>query len=503
MARPRSYEGSRRSPTKSVTDRFLREPPLGGSVAEQEKSLLEYYSCEDTFIRRVHASLPGLFVHVGPKGSGKSAIQTYIMQRADEFNARVLSVRPDDVALWSLAKASLDYGDARFDVRWVNKTLWNYLFTVEILKEEYKADLSGFWSKIMGLFGGERARIRRLLERGITASDRSTFSTRFSELIEEVRLSADELGEVAIKTRAPKDVNEDARKKSAPILNDLHHVVAHLDRLVKNQYIVLLDDLDENWTGEAAHVQLLESLLSSLLSLSRTKMATFVVALRQDIYRTLSPEDPDKIRQSITRVCWGKEQIRRILKDRIKWATDLTAVSDEFNEILDTDCSLTKFWQVVGDNPRRAIQILERCIVECKDLGLHRLSKDRFDGVLEEMSSAFLSDLDNLYRYQYPGLRWISQSFREIGSQFGYEKAESLCVILLERFEEERQPLLSWMRGCVEQPLDLMRILLSVGLLQYKVRRDSQPRDFNEYVDTLDKAAWYSVHSSYLPGLGL
>jgi hypothetical protein len=128
---------------------FTRTPPLGGSVAEREQDLPSYYLDVAGHVAAVRHSLPGLFVFIGPKGAGKSAIQRMILEQESTFNAEMLTIRPDDLSLWSIVKAPQLAGSLHkeIDARWLNKTLWNYLFVVEILKKEY-GDSDTIWRKI-------------------------------------------------------------------------------------------------------------------------------------------------------------------------------------------------------------------------------------------------------------------------------------------------------------------------------------------------------------------
>jgi len=92
----------KRKPTIEAPVRlFRRTPPLGGFTAENEPSLPDYYSSRAIFLDRIQGSIPGLFVLVGEKGSGKSAIIKMLENEQHKIDARIVPIRPSDLSIGS------------------------------------------------------------------------------------------------------------------------------------------------------------------------------------------------------------------------------------------------------------------------------------------------------------------------------------------------------------------------------------------------------------------
>lgn len=489
---------------RPIAELFPRSVALGGSVAEDEKELAAYFLDDERLVVRVKEGMPGLFIFLGPKGSGKSAVQRMIEEEATQIPAKVFTLRPADIALWTLAQAPTLAGDAfkTLDSRWLNKTLWSYLFVVELLRREY-GDFPSAWLKLQTVFSKKKGQIARLIERGVTAGDTSSFSERFLEVVEELKVGGKVAGqgiELSYKGR------ESTADEAPTILNDLMAVTNRLGSLLHHHYLILIDDLDQNWTGNEQHILLLEALLAALQALSKAKSVSFVVALRDDIFKALHPDDPDKLRQSTIRLDWSQKRLKALVRERIKWATGSEASSaDGFPEVFAEKTNLRHLWEVGGPNPRRVLQLLNAVIEECKRRGIARADEKLLRDVAEMHSQEFLGDLDTLFRFERPGLRFIAQSLRRIGNkQFDADQLTLFCADLLERLDSAPSDARGavWAQGFINSPHTLGCELLRTGLLLYKSSRDSAPRPFVEG-DQVDSRSFFAVNPTYALGLGL
>ncbi|NVJ23580.1 hypothetical protein HUW62_20350 [Myxococcus sp. AM011] len=485
---------------------FTKTPPLGGAVAEQEVDLANYYIelDDEKHLDSIRENIPGLFIFIGPKGVGKSAVQRMVEERKTSFDAKIISIKPEDIALWTLAKSTQLADDiySGLNSQWLNKLLWNYLFILEILRQEY-GDTPTLWSKLASVFKSDMSRVRRLIESGIRDSADPSLSSRFIQVIEEIKLS----GKVgAIEAATELKLREPATKQqSGNILNDLSTVTSKLKNILDHNYIILLDDLDQEWTGAPRHIELLEALLSSLQTLSRSGKITFVVALRDDIYKALSPDDPDKLRQSIRVMHWTQKSLKTIIRERIRWATSYTASTAEgFPEIFEEGINLHMLWEVCGDNARRTLSVVDSLITEARREGRSRVTSDILRTVAERMSTEFLHDLDNLHKHTKPGLKFIAQSARKTGKQFSLKDSQELCLDLLVRFENNESGChrAKWAEQLAHTPGMLMVSLLETEFLLYKSGRDSAPRPYTPN-DAVDERTWFAVNPIYALGLGL
>lgn len=497
MARKKN---STKPPIADPLSLFRRSPPLGGFTAENEPSLGDYYSSRENYLDKIQKNIPGLFVLVGEKGSGKSAILRMMEGERHQCDARTISIRPSDLSIWSIAKFPELLSDVYRDVepRFLNKTLWNFLFVTELLRKEH-GDEAHTLEKIATLFRGsasDPARIRRLIGKGLSLGTNTSMSARFMDIIEEIKLSIKVPGGVA--SLEAKLVPKTAATNASNILHDLTAITTNLGDHLKKNYLILLDDLDQDWSESEQHVALLEGLFGSMLHLQRTHRVSFVAGLREDIYRRLKPEDGDKIRQGIKHVGWEKKDIEQMILARIKWSTGGNPI-DIWQSLVDERVRISELWHASGFNPRRALTMLETMIENGKRRSCQRIDLEIFNEALHSASIGFLTDVATLHRNGYPGLDEISRSIRVvISSEFDFDGMETICADVAGRWDKDKSlRQCGWVREHVDNPLDFARVLLETGVLLYKLGRDARPERYSPRIMLIDDQCWYAVNPSY------
>lgn len=63
--------GKQKRAPRPLSERFKGHQPLGGSVAEREAHLAEYYTEKDRYVGRIAQGLPDFFILLGDKGGRK------------------------------------------------------------------------------------------------------------------------------------------------------------------------------------------------------------------------------------------------------------------------------------------------------------------------------------------------------------------------------------------------------------------------------------------------
>jgi hypothetical protein len=97
-------------------------------VAERETDLPVYYTEKERYVDRIANGLPDFFILLGDKGAGKSAIQEMLASELASSSFRVVKLKPEDIAIFSLTKDRLIEPSAGIDQRWFAKTLWTYSY---------------------------------------------------------------------------------------------------------------------------------------------------------------------------------------------------------------------------------------------------------------------------------------------------------------------------------------------------------------------------------------
>lgn len=479
-----------------LKQRFRGNHPLGGGVAEREDRIGEYYVAIDRYVQPMRESLPGIVIHVGPKGAGKSAIQKVALLERATFSDRLIELRPDEIKLWTAANSTNLLKADGVDPRWLNRTLWTYLFCVEVFRAEFN-DFSGLWDRLV------RARVdkdvgsaRRLIERSYSRDDSRSLTERLLDLIEEVKV-AGSLPDGTSAEASAKLRKSDPREST--ILTELQAVSRNLSKLLKHRYVILLDDLDQDWTNTPPHRLLLDAMIAAIQKLSRSGCVSFVVALRDDIFNSLQIDDRDKLREDVVYVTWDERQLKEMITARCKWADASESSSATFDSTFDPACGMRRVWDVAGANPRRAIQICEAAIVKARDAGLSLVTPEILNEAVLHCSQEFLRDLGVLHQYVYPELVQIALLLRSVRLEFDYADLEDVAV----RVAETVAPDLEWARSLSDDPISLASQLMELRLLQFKESRAALPCPYIRETHTVSKDTWYSVHPSYRPALGI
>lgn len=291
---------------------------LGRVVAEQDRSLLEYYVSPERYVHRaLDFNDPSAFF-IGTKGAGKSAILQMVRLSKDNDAKRIIDISPDDLAFTALANVQADTPLLRASDKnqWLFKSLWDYVLSLEIIRREAP---SGDWkSKLKNLVPwGETRQLKRLLD--ISLADdgtRRTLTSKILQLVKEVELNMDV--PESIGGTATVRLNKDASKSDAlPLLSQVNQVAKRLSDSLKTPYWILIDDLDLHWNGSPTQTAFIAALFLSLRSFSKPPWLKCVVAMRDDIYRVLPLEDKDKTRDSICYVNWDQASVKGMISKRI------------------------------------------------------------------------------------------------------------------------------------------------------------------------------------------
>ena len=252
----------RRRPGKSRT-LLKRASDLGRLVAEDDTNLQSYYVGRECYLDRALDMEDPIIFYMGPKGIGKSAVLQMIrLEKAHDLN-RIISLSPDDLAFSAFANFHIEssiVGDIAKG-QWLFKCLWDYVLLMELWERENLATQDR-WSSFKKLFRSkDERRIQRLFNITITDEGRAlSLTDRILQLIKEVELSAQK-GEVKVSGKVKV---EHGGSEQFQLLSEINHAVKSLPGMLRNEYYVLIDDLDLYWENEPSQNTLIAALFLSL-----------------------------------------------------------------------------------------------------------------------------------------------------------------------------------------------------------------------------------------------
>lgn len=476
---------------------------LGLVEAENDKQLDKYYVGRDQYLVRALDFDDPICVFVGPKGVGKSAVlQMVRLTKAADAN-RIIDVRPDDLAFHSLsniARSTPILEDAGRNQH-LFKSLWDYVLAIEIAHREYKQQhIILKWLQDFLTTDYNKKQVQRLLKKTFddTGSE-VTLSSKIVALVEEIELSfsSGEMdGAAAVK------LNKDPQTWSTQLsllslINDAAKALTRPDFL-KNEYHILIDDLDLHWHGTTIQNAFIGSLFLSLRRLNNSPKLKFCVSLRDNIFEAIPIVDKDKIRDSVCRVEWEANAVKEMLNSRIINSIP-SAKNRIWGELFPPNAFSILFSHTNG-MPREMIRLTSLALSIAKQNGNSSVSASDMNKAFRDFAEERISDSASVYQQKYPALDRLYRRFRGKDREFNTEILREIAFDVAE--ESERGVTGNhdvWVAGYLDNPLGLARILLETGFLLFKSDRKAEPRPFDPDMDRLDENSFFAIHRMYAP----
>lgn len=322
---------------------FRKNENLGALGAEEDGEFLE--DCfEDTgdlaVLSDTHA--PQRIV-IGRTGVGKTALLLQLQQQEE----KVAWLEPDELSLQYLSNSTilryLDELGVNLDLFY--RLLWRHILAVELIQLKYhlrsEGDQKTLFAKIGRLFGDKRKQeaLDYLMEWG----DRFWEGTelRVHEVTE--KFESDLRSKLGAKARildagieAADKVSAEDHKEIKHLAQDVvNHVQIHqlsrvMDFLKEDvfnkehpRHYVVIDRLDENWVDDRLRYRLIRALIETTRDFKKIDNTKIVIALRTDLLHRVIRETRDagfqeeKYQPLYLRVYWTKEQLMRVLDQRV------------------------------------------------------------------------------------------------------------------------------------------------------------------------------------------
>jgi len=384
-----------------------RAVDIGRLVAEEDPNLRSYYVGREVYLDRALNIDDPIIFYMGPKGIGKSAVLQMIRLEKEHDIKRIINISPDDLAFSALVNLHPE-SPILADVtkgQWLFKSLWDYILLMELWERE-NSGTQDILKNFMRLFRSkDERRIRKLFN--ITITDKGnplTLTDRIIQLIKEVEISAKtESVEVSGKVKIEHDVSSQFQ-----LLSEINHAVKTLPVILRNEYYVLIDDLDLYWENEPNQNAFIAALFLSLRRLSR-RPVKFIVSIREDIYRCLPLTDKDKSRDRLQLMEWDLNSVREMLEKRILFALKCKPI-DIWGNVFPIN-SFDMIAKHSTKKPRELIRLVDLCLNRAVMNGHKRVFEDDISEALIEYSIERLGDLVSEYRFIYPNLDVVLQKF--------------------------------------------------------------------------------------------
>ncbi len=426
----------------------LENISFGEIAAESEIRNLKGYFIETSSFNRVISGKKT--VVIGRKGSGKTAIAIAILGKGKpSYQAEI--IEPDKYPWEFFSKFS-----SKRRERELHMMLWKLLILIElsklIVEETSKRKKDSQKAKDL----------KKFLQKNNLLQYKSQKAKSLRDRIESVKFNTGFLGiEAEIALASEKDLKpyfHHITGLSEALYNKIILTLSH-----STQYFLLFDELDRGWDCSKDKKDFIIGLfqaskqINDMFRSDGFDKVSSVVFLRSDIYRTLQFEGKGKLMQSLEELKWSKEQLIKIIANRIRWSLNQelstpSAISRVFtDEKLAYHQSLIDYMIRLSFKQPRHILLFAIFAHEIAiEANSNQIGKFHVQKAEEKYSETILQELSEELQPQFSEFKDWMEILRSIGrSEFEGE-----------RFIED-----SFFVKGDENPIDVLKTLFDFGIL--------------------------------------
>lgn len=476
---------------------------FGAPAAERDiaQGLVQYFVESDAFGRM---SARQKTIVIGNRGTGKSALFKVLAERSRKAGAIVLELNPENYSYEMLCGALKAEGAGSWAKHGAFASAWKYLIYVLVMKELTK--------KGSKLKTGSAAKIYSYLRDHHAGVADTPIAVLISYL---KRIEGLKIGtyEAALKAR------ELARLYK---LDEIEPLLPSLGELTaRRKVLVLVDELDKGWDNSEDAKAFVSGLFQACVSINdRDPNLTVYVSLRQELYDSIPAlyDDAQKYRDIIETIRWDEPSLLAVVANRIRYsvpelavASDADAWSAVFAETLQYRKSRSFNYMIDRTlyRPREIIQFCTDALDQGKSQATVPIDYPIIASAELIYSDARQKDIAGEYRFQYPGLQSVFETFRGRTYTMERDQLVDLCFrICLGEIKVDKEA--TWL---VDQDPDyLIDVLFRVGFLRaYAVgglkalRRSGSSYVGPHQVSTLNLqgVARFQVHPMFRVSLGM
>jgi hypothetical protein len=395
---------------------------LGADAAEDDIRLgLKRYFIESESFEVIRGARK--YILVGNRGTGKTAIFKFLAESQRASGGIVIELSPEDYSYEMLSSLLKKEAEGSWGKQSSYSISWQYLIFNLIFKE--------IASRTKGLAIGAKKRIYNYVRDNLKELDISPLGLLVSYL---KRLESIKFGEY----------QASVKKKDLYQLYELQEIKELLPSLCvildSLKVFIYVDELDKGWDNSEEAKYFVAGLIQAAqkINIIHDNLRVFV-SIRQELFDNIPQiyDDAQKIRGAVEVLRWSEDSMRKFITLRLADPfPELQASNAE--EIWNTFFSETIEYRNANSfnymvdrtqmRPREFLQLVRECLK--REGKVYRLlNYDDISHAVVEYSEYKAKDLSSEYRFQYPGLLNIFNTFR--GRKYNIDKDE-LDMHLLE-----------------------------------------------------------------------
>jgi hypothetical protein len=470
---------------------------FGAPAAERDVLYgLDDYFIESEAFRLVRSGQRAIVL--GNRGAGKSAIFKIVARQKRKAGEVVIELAPENYSYEMLSATMAAEREGAWVKSGAYAAAWKFLLTLMVLKALSK--------KSGRARNRDEKRMHAYLRDNYPDVARNPFDAFVSYL---KRLEGVKIGkyEAAVRTRELQKLYK---------LEELDPYIPLIDQLCQRIPVaILIDELDQGWDASEDAKAFVTGLFQACTSLNAlSPNLNVLISLRRELFNNI-PELYDyeqKYRDQFEVITWRTEELYKLIAMRIRhFVPELK------------DASNDRCWEAVFQDPKRAFRFMverssyrPREIITFATLSLEYARKsgrrlpmgDRTLSDIElDYSADRTRDIAAEYRFQYPGLMSVFESFRNKSAQWDRKDLEYHCAELSlgdRNVDGEARP---WVLSA--EPNSLIDILWETTFFQatkttgsgQRQRGDWHPgsyEDLNVSLHSVDKFFIHPMFRSFL-----
>ncbi len=398
---------------------------FGAPAAERDISQgLADYFVESPAFRRVADG--GKKILLGNRGAGKSAIFKVLGQRQSDAGAVVIDLAPEDYSYEMLSSTMVGENEGSWAKLGAYAVAWKYLLYILVLQ--------GVTAQGPKLKRGDASDIYRYLRDNHAGQQGGPIGSLISYLkrVEGVKIGT---YEASVRTRELQRLYQ---------LDEIKPLLKPLAKVLESKHVsVFVDELDRGWDASDDARSFVAGLFQACVAVNDLSPNLNVyMSLRQELYDSIPElyEDAQKYRDLLEVIEWDEKSILKLIANRIRYsvpdvnsAGDAVAWGTIFAETLKYRQNKS-FNYLVDRTLYRPREIIQFC-TQIAELAQERDEVVPFDySVISEAEVSYsedrAKDIAAEYRFQYPGLLSVFETFRGKVYTFDREKLETHCLEL-------------------------------------------------------------------------
>lgn len=431
---------------------------FGAPAAERDfdQGLKNYFIESESFRRFRNCSKTVL---LGNRGTGKSAIFKILGEEFKRKGYIVIEISPDDYSYEMLEQVLHKESKGNFAVQSAYAAAWKYLIYILAMKKLVEHDATLVRRESKELFNYLRDN-----HKGIQLSKIDTLIS-YLKRIEGIKIGK---YEGSIKTKELQQLYK---------LEEIAIFFEALKKLCQKKPICfLIDELDRGWDASDDAKAFISGLFTASLSINQLSPNLRVfISLRKELYDNIPSlyEDAQKSWDLFENIEWEEEILLNLITKRIKYYyPELESYNDQeiwnliFVETL--DYRQTKSFNYIIDRTLyRPREIINFC-TEIKEVAIREKSILPLNyAIISEAEQIYsqnrTKDISAEYRFQYPGLLSIFETFRGLSYNFDRPDLEFHCLEIITG-DKKVDISANWVKD--QDPDFLINVLWQIGFLK-------------------------------------